>query len=298
MSICKQSPRDKSLDMALTTGIGLQNALSSMKHGMSRESETGVPITIRSLLSGGGKGTRTMTIHHGSNKYMVSYIWYSLSTVRLNRIMSAMDSTGGFRVLLDKTRMCLYVITVDDVAKGISNNNKDIIVTDYGNIDANLDYIILLHPPSDIANRLVRITDLDCTSDSWTVIEKNDTVFTVFRGDKFANVMQRADVTLSTDVNITVSYIGKVNAAILYTRYLREQGADLYVASMLCLKSSGINTYDTISSSSPLKRISVRKQIDTLVEASIDDMTDDLTSIESKLLAGRNIDTDIANISM
>jgi len=283
------SPRNKALDIALSVRERLQDALNSAKHGSSSARSSGSQLSIRSLLHSNVSDTKTITIHHDSTKYMVLFRWYSMCTIRLKDIFLSISVATEVTIHLDKTRMEMYVISIPDVVSGIASNNRDILVCNHGSEDSGEYYIRLSNCPPDVLNRIVRKTSFNCCDSEWEVTGEQGDIITTFDGNKFSNVMMYADVTLSTDVDITVSYMGKVNATILYSKYVTDDNSDLYIANMLCTRSKGNNTYRTIACDEPVKRMSIRSQVETLIESSLNNYTDGLVSMESRLMVGVDV---------
>jgi hypothetical protein len=283
------SGRDRALDVALSTREKLQSALNSAKHGVSTAFGRGPPLTIRDLLYGNMSDMKTVTVHDDTTKYIVLFKWYSMSTVYLKDITTDVSIAGNIIVHLDSMKMNLYVIDIEDVATGICMHNKDIVDVYPSGTDENNFSLMFMHSPPDILNRVIRRTSLDCHNGDWEIYGETGTIFTVFRGNKFTNVMTHADATLSSSPDVTASYMGKVNSVILYRKYINDINSDIYLANIFCSKDVGCNTYSNMNISSPIKRLSIRDQVSTLVSSTINNITDDLTSPESRLMIGLNI---------
>jgi hypothetical protein len=71
-----------------------------------------------------------------------------------------------------------------------------------------------------------------------------------------------------------------------------DPDSNVYIANIFCSRSSGYNVYSNMSHSDPMKRMCVRDQINTLISASLEDREDNLTSIESRLVVGLDVDSD------
>lgn len=283
-----ESARDGALDIALSTRDRLQDALNSGKHGISNSLPSGPPLTIRELLYSNISDTRTIAIDHNTSRYMVLYKWHALATVRLENVLVNMEKLGDVVIRLSREKLDLYVLTVAEIVNGLANYSKEVIVSAYEDNKQHC-HITLSKCPPDVLNRVIRRTVLDCSVSEWIVTGETGTIFTTFRGDKFKQVMEYADVTLSTNTNITVAHMGRVNAAILYNRYTNCHNKELQLANIFCANVRECNTYSSISRRSPVKRMSIRNQVSTLIAAALDGEADSLHTHESKLMVGVDI---------
>lgn len=176
------SERDPAMDLALSARNRLQSALDSTKHGIS-SSLADDPITIRELLYGGIEDTRTIAIDYNTSRYMVLYKWHSLVTIKLKDVLESMSRSGAIVVKLSKQKLDLYVTNTGEVAQGLAAYVKEIIVASYDDAANGGDNCIVLSKcPSDVLNKVVRRTTLDCTADDLSVTGKLGTIHTTFRG--------------------------------------------------------------------------------------------------------------------
>jgi hypothetical protein len=205
-----QSARDEPLDIALSVGQRLQNALDSAKHGITNVVDGRHCLTIKDILYGDIADTKTITVHNNTSRLVVLFKWYSMCNVRLRDIYLSLTNKQLTEVCIDKTKMDLYVLDEASVIEGILVNNKDISVKHCNDSGGDGLTLCISNPPPDILNRIVRRTSLNCNKDEWNVIGTSGTIYTVFSGDRFENVMMYANDTISTDVGVTVSYMGKV----------------------------------------------------------------------------------------
>lgn len=279
------SMRDAAFDVALSTRDRLQDALNSAKHGMKSPIAEGPILTVRKLLYSNISDISTIAIDHNSSRYLVLYKWHSLATVRIRDILASMEKVGDIVLRLDKLKLNLYILTTSEVATMFSSY-KDTIVATYNDQEA---YIILSKCPADIITRVARKTQLGCSVAELEVAGDVGTICTTFRGNKFAEVMMYADVTLSTNVEVTVAYMGRIRAATLYNKYISCHNKELQLANIFCTNIRECNTYSSICRSSPVKRMSVRNQTKTLIAASLDGDEDKLQSRESRLMVGADV---------
>lgn len=284
-----ESSRSKALDIALSVRSRLQEALSSAKHGMSNTNNSSPGITIRKLLYAGISDVETITIHHNTSRYLVLFRWYSMSTVRLRDIYLDVNVSSITTISLSKVKMDLYVLTLQDIATGLNRNNKDVVVASCHE-ESGICIINISSNTPDILNKLVRKTGFSCSDNEWSVSGEQGDIITTFNGNKFANVMSYADVTLSTNVNVTISYMGRIKAMMLYNKYARDEYSSIYLANILCSKEDSANTYSNISIDDPIKSMSIRSQENTLIKSALNNSIDDLVSIESRLMIGVSLE--------
>lgn len=286
------STRDEALDIALSVGQKLQSALDSAKHGFSASSSNSYTMSTRDILYGDIADVKTITVDNNTTRLMVLFKWYSMCNVKLKDIYSSISSKQFMEIRISRIKMDLYVLDAESISRGIFINNKDVRLKQYQDLEDDGIILYVSNPPPDILNRIVRKTSLDCYVDDWEVKGESDTIYTIFSGNKFENVMMYVHDTLSTDVSITVSYMGKVNASLLYDKYISEPNANIYIASIFCSRASGCNVYSSVSINEPIKRMCVREQVNTLVSSSLDRTQDNLSSIESRLVVGLNVGND------
>jgi hypothetical protein len=271
-------PRDRALDVALSTRDDLQRAIDSAKHSRANGTRRNY-MRIRDIMYGGTKPTKTLAIHTSMSIPEVECVWYSLSTVTLKDVYTSMGvtDTGGVVVTLSQDRMYLYSVDIEQVCKSLSDVCASI--TQAGTHD-----ILLFGAPANVVNTVVRSTSLDCTPSDWECHD-GDVVVTVFHGDKYMNVLRHCDVTLSTDASLNVSYMGKVRSCMLYRKYVSGEYVDLMVGSLLCSHTSlPAYDYSTVARSDPIKRLTVRELIKSMVSMALSGDKDDLGSPESSLM--------------
>jgi hypothetical protein len=181
--------------------------------------------------------------------------------------------------------MFLYVLDITDVCAGVAEN-----VSRKCNVNIhNVLTLMIERADSDLLNTVVRKTHIDCREGDWEVYGSVGTIMTVFRGNRFGNIMGSADVVLSSNPDITVSYMGRVNATLLYDKYIKEERSRIYIGNIMCSNVSGCNTYATMLKDDPLKKISVGNQLDTIVGYATEDYKYEPTSIESRLMMGKDV---------
>jgi hypothetical protein len=250
-SINFNSTRNPVLEIALSTCERLQNALNSDKHEIINSIVNRPPLTIRELLYRDIADMKTVMIDYNITRYLVLFKWYSLFTLRLKEVFESMEKTGDVLMRLSRVKLKLYVITAAEIATSLSCYSKDVIVTFYGNsaTSAKSDYVVLSKCQPDILIRIVRKTALDCSVSKWKVTGEMDTIFTIFRGNKFSNVVPYSNITFSTNVNVTAAYTSRVNALILYNRYITCANKELQLANIFCSNNNKYNTYSSIARS-------------------------------------------------
>ena len=270
--------RDKALDVALSSKDDLQRAIDSSKRlrgGGTKKSH----MRIRDIMYGSGRATKTLAIHHNMYKAEVECVWYSLSTVRLKDVYSSMSikDTGEIILTLSQDMIDLHLIDTVQICQGLSE--ACVSATVVGQCE-----ILLVGATANIVNSVVRTTSLNSSPEEWTCYE-GDPVVTVFQGDKYMNVVRHCDVVLSTDAPLNVSYMGKVRSAMLYRRYLSGPNVDLMVGTLLCSNPSLLAyDYSTLAYDDPIKRLTVRDLINSMVSMALSNKEDDLNSSESSLM--------------
>ena len=280
------SHRNRSLDVALLSGNKLQSAISSVKHGVSATFAKGTSLTVSHLLYSKPSRTRTLAIDLDSSKYMVLYKWYSLCTVHVRDVMLDLLVSGSNVVIcLNKMAMSLYCITLEEVMHGLSMYIKTRCnIWSTSPLEIHVD-----NAPSDIVLKPIRITALDCYESDFDVHAEEGTVVTVFGGDRFSNVMSYCDITLSSNPEITSSYLGRAQSLLLYTKYVTGENSHVYLSSIMCSEDTGCNTYDNMCSDDPLKRLSIKDQMGTIVDSTLGNIFQEIRSTESKLISGVNL---------
>lgn len=281
----KLSERDEALEVALSSKDRLQDALSSAKHGISGSWEKSVPLDLRSLLRCNSSDVYTITIDHNSTKLLTLHRWYCVCNVLLKDVYKSMRVEEQVYVVeLDSIKMDLYSLTAIRILQGLIESIK-------GKCSIKLrgNSIVSSLLPSDVLNRYVRKGKLNRGEESWKVYENKGDVYTSFKGNVFDSVAPYVDVVLSTNIEITVSRIGKVKALHLYKKYLREDdnvNTDVYLSNMFCANTYGCNDYYTMAKEYPLKRLGVREQEESLLSFALNKSVDNMSSKQSKLLLG------------
>lgn len=279
-----EADRDRVLDIALVSKDLLQASLDSAKHGKV-SSRRGHIVSVRDLLYGSSDTTRTICIHNRSTSIAVEYLWHSKCDVYIRDIQCGLYMSDKSIILkLDTLKMSLYVITPTQVAEGLDASCKETIVREIVE-DAEGVSIVLDGLPNDIMVRCIRSTSLCISEGDWEVIGSTGEIYTVIRGDRYVNAYSYCDVILSTNLAVMVNNIGKAKVAELYSRYLDEAEVDLYLSKMLTYPHI-IEDYSTICGDSIIKRITIKDQVTTLIDACLRGVTDELQNREAKLMTG------------
>lgn len=282
--------RDESLSIALSSKESLQSSISAAKHG-DDESNSKLVLDLRSMLYGSTSPTKTICIHHCANMYSVSYLWYSMCNVHIRDICYTLiygSSTSA--LILDNNKLSLYVIKPKDVVEGLNAKEKKAIAS-YGGMKGGRHVLVLDNPPHNIMSRHARVSYVGISEGDWEVRGTMGEIRTYFKGERYSALSAYCDVVLSTDVSVTVSYLGKVKASILYRKYVKDQHLDVYLSKVLTCRQ-GIEDYGNASRRDVVKRATMRDQIGTMVEASLLDLSDNLSCIESRLMLGLGVDSD------
>lgn len=292
MSIDFNIDRSPALDLALNTGAALQKAISSGKHG-NVGNVKGI-LSIKEILSATKKNVRTIGIHLNSAEDIVAYNWYRRSTITVADIYHSMNydsSTGHYVINLQVKLMHLYVVTLEEIIDSLRNcvKGKDVFFKYYYSAK-DIVCILLTDLICDICNYVVRKTSLDCTPSDWNIYVRKDIVYTIFKGDKYRNVFDLCDHTLSTNVNITVSFMGKINSAIIYKIYTDDNNVNLYLAKMLYSSKMLADNYSTMCKDSGMKRLTLREQQKHMLELVEKKAVDNLTTKESALIVGLSLE--------
>lgn len=218
-------------------------------------------------------------------------MWYSLCKVYVRDILlKLVPLAKGYELHLDNTKLDLYSLSVEVVSDYLRDTHKSELVLGHTQ-DASGSKIHLLYLPGNIMLLQVRSPSLDATPSMWKVIGVTGQILTLIESEVYSDAYPHCDICLSTDVSIVVDHIGKAKAAVLYRRYVRDSNIDLYLSKMLT-KAGGIEDYKSMCESDVIKRISVRDQVTTLIEASLSGAYDDLSSVESRLMVGLGIDNE------
>lgn len=282
----KVSERDESLSVALSVKERLQSALSSSKHGVSGEHGKGAALDVRTLLRGNSMNVSTVAIDYGTSKQLVLFKWYSMCTVLLREIVQSMERRGDtYMIHLDPDKMALYSTDPGSAVQGLlqSLRGKYHIVADGTSLVAQ-------SLPPDILTRQIRCTRLNCRESDWDVTDEGGVVYTVFKGEHFDEVVGSASEVLSTNVDVTVSRLGRVRSMLLYRRHLRGESVDQYLANIFCSFSDRCNVYSNIARGDPVKRVSIKDQVGTLVSSSLARRVDTLSSAEAKFMVGAKLE--------
>ena len=281
--------RDIPLTIALSSKDSLQSSISAGKHG-SEGSGAGGTVDLRSVLYGSINGVRTMCIHLNANMYSVSYLWYSMVTVYVRDVyQSYAYSSGEGQLTLSNEKLDLYVIDAQAIAASLDECMDRQMVQGVRVLGGST-VLTLVEPPHDIMVRCVRKSSANISEGDWEMRGTVGEIRTYFSGDKYLLLSPYCDVALCTDMSVVVRHLGKAKAAVLYRRYLREDNVDLYLSKMLT-QGKGIYDYGTPHGSDTVKRMMVRSQVGTMVDAALEGSVDDLTSMESRLALGLSMRT-------
>lgn len=279
-------PRDTALDVALSSRDELQRAIDVAKQGVATRATTAKCGKLRDIMYGGIKPTQTVAIHLNMAKCDVECIWYSLSTVLLKDVYASMsiDEKGKLCICLSMDKLDLYMLSIAAVVGALQEVCTSVEVADDGTICA-------IGVPANIVHVPVRSTSLESHADDWECHD-GEAVMTVFKGDKYMNVLPHCDVAFSTDASMNVSYMGKAKSVMLYRKYLSGKQLDLMVGVVLC-SHPDVPAYDysTLSCSDPIKRLTVRDLIKSMTTMALDNAVDTLSSPESSLIVRGTLPT-------
>jgi hypothetical protein len=276
---------DKGLSIALLSKDTLQNSLNASKHDASAVSDSN-SLTVRKILYGSTSPTRTICIHLNNTVHSVLYLWYSMSKVYIRDICSSIESLeGSYMLHFSQVKLDLYVLNIAEVCNGLNVSYKVHMVFKV----ANSSCIEVRIVPQDIMLRCVRESPISSHSDEWEVFGKFGEIYSVFNGDKYKHLYPYCDTTLSTDLNITVRYIGKAKAAILYKQHIKGDNVDIYLSKMLSTRAGEVSDYNSMSRSDPIKRMTIRDQMSGLVQSALNQDRDSMILKESRLMVGLNI---------
>lgn len=289
-----ESARDEALSIALSSKDTLQESLSVAKHGSTTKGRAPT-LTIRSLLYGSVEPVKTICIHKCSNEYSVSYLWYSLSRVYFRDVYLSVQALDDcVRLYMDRDKLDLYVISLEDIVSGLQEGCKYPLMIDIVGDPDDL-CIEVNRIPGDIMLKCVRASPIDCIKDDWEVTGSVGEIQTVFKGDKYSSVYPYCDVTLSTNVNITIRHLGKTKAAVLYRMYASGEHIDLYLSRMVTSSDDEVVDYGNMAKDDIIKRMTIRDQISNIVESSLRGDVDLLSSRESRLMAGLDLNIEVTH---
>lgn len=279
--------RDAALEVALSSRHSVQQALSSMKHGIANRVQRVCPLSMKDILYGSYSGTKTLAIDENSSEYLVAYKWHSMASVQVRDLRVHISSlTSGYTIQINKTKLDLYVITPADLCKFIQSICTIISSTE-------TEESVTIHVsdiPIDFMNRYARKSGIDCHCGDWQLSSDNGTVYTLFRGDVYANLLGLSDALMTNNTRLNVEYMGKVNTALMYRKYIVDSNLDLYVGTLLYSHpDSAAHDYSSTSKSDAIKRLTIRDQLSTVVSLSLNNASDELVSKESRLMAGKCI---------
>jgi hypothetical protein len=287
MDVDFDKERDITLDIALSSRHDVQKALSSGKHGSSNKRDAGCPVSLRDILYGDVASMKTLTIDMCSSEFLVAYRWYSSCNVRVRDIHAGMHMIDHDRdilgITISKSKMDLYAIGVGDILSALRETHQ--VESSCGNDG---DILLAIHNASQgIMNLRLRKSMLDCDPSGWKIVELGDRVYTLFKGDMYRQVCSMADVTFTTSNSLNVKYMGRISTAVLYRRHLSDSNIDMQVGAMLYSDSSlPAYDYSSVGNNDPIKRLTIRDQMNTIASLSLSDAVDDLTAPESALMSG------------
>jgi hypothetical protein len=283
---CFEVVREPSLDIALSSNDALQEALSAAKHGV-KLSKSASPISVRDVQYGPFAGVKTIAVHTNSTRYLSEHTWYSRCNVYVSDVLVRIERKGTGAVLhVSKDSLDLYTLSRKTLCTAINTmmKNRELLLFVRDTSDELLcevsDY------PCNVLQLTVREGTLNCSPRDWKVLVTGDAVYTVFRGNRFAEVYEHCDATLSTDASITVSYVGKVHATSLYAQHLSGSNHELHVALLMSSSDGRVRDYSNMCDESPLKALTIREQIHHLLEMAVRNDEDHLLSRESRLMVG------------
>jgi hypothetical protein len=281
--------RDPSLDIALSNTEALQRALSSIKHGY-KTGKYKSPINIRDVMYGSFSTVKTVAIHMNSTRDYTEYVWYSKCNVYMRDVCTKIvRNDNGVHMYISILKLDLYSIDIEQMKTCIDTMIKDrSVLLDTERIDNLLIYRVEDYP-CNVLQLPVRITSLNCSPSDWKVTVTGDTTYTIFKGDKFINVLDHCDVVLSTDANITVKHAGRIYANEMYSTYLSGDNVNLLLATVMFGGGDFVRDYSSIFRDNPLKGLAIREQVSNLVNMAIDRREDDLQSRETRLMLGVSI---------
>jgi hypothetical protein len=277
------------LTIALSSKDGLQESLSASKHG--RDNVARKPtLTTRNVLYGGSDPVKTLSIHKNANLASVAYLWYSLSKVYFRDIYSSIEIDNNSVLLhLKRSMLHLYVMTLSDVALRLDSLCKNPIVLEV------LDHeeypvVRVATIPHDLMLTTIRVSAIDSSSDEWEIIDNMGEIHTVFEGDKYTAIYPYCDVALSTNIDIVVRCLGRVKTMAIYREHIAGDHVDMYLGKMLTSPHSRVGDYSNMCKGDTVKRITIRDQGSSVLEASTNGTSDTLVTPESRLMVGLNVE--------
>lgn len=281
--------KDEGLDISLSNKKNIQQALDSSKHGGKKSNRVHI-ISIKELHYGHINTVKTIAINKQSSVLREKYVWYSMCTVYFRDICDRLDHKDGMiQLYIKKQKLGLYSIGYEDLKIYVDTlgGKSRILCSELDTEEFKV--MLVAYCPPDIMSMIVRKTKLDAIVQDWTVKTNKDIVYTIFKGDKYHAIKDICDVVLSTDPNIVVCNLGKLNAMHIYRQYVSGDNVDLHLSMLFCCYEDDVNDYSTMASTDLLKKLTIRDQIDTLRNVAAEDKIDNLSSKESKLILGLNI---------
>lgn len=277
--------RDAALEIALSTRHNVQKALSSAKHGAQKIHVTGCPLSIKDVMYGDRSSMKTLAIHNKSTEYLVAYTWYSSCDVYLKDLspMLSMTPDGTVLVSIRRDKLDLHVISVVAIVEALGEHCTLVQCV------KDVDYVELsLHDAHcNLMNVQLRKGKVTCSAADCAISEVDGTVYTLLPGNRYEQVVSLCDVALTTNSTLNVEYMGKINTAIAYRTYLSGGNVDIYTGTLLYSEPTlAAYDYSHMATSSPIKRLTIREQINSMASVALHGAVDDMTAPESALMAG------------